>query len=78
MRIAALVACLLALAVPARAASGDVAFDAFVASTWPPAQAAGVSRDTFARETSGLTPDPAIKAQPGDSLAVDAVIMEFE
>ena len=64
MRIAALVACLLALAVPARAASGDVAFDAFVASTWPPAQAAGVSRDTFARETSGLTPDPAIKAQP--------------
>ena len=68
MRIATLVACrficLLALVAPAHAASGDAAFDAFVASAWPPAQAAGVSRETFARETSGLSPDPAIKAQP--------------
>ena len=64
MRIALLLVCLLAFAAPARAASGDAAFDAFVASAWPPAQAAGVSRETFARETAGLTPDPAIKAQP--------------
>ncbi|MCO5087306.1 MAG: lytic murein transglycosylase [Methylobacteriaceae bacterium] len=64
MRIALLFICLLALAAPARAASGDAAFDAFVASAWPPAQAAGVSRETFARETAGLTPDPAIKARP--------------
>ena len=64
MRIAALVVCLLAFAAPASAASGDAAFDAFVASAWPPAQAAGVSRATFDRETAGLTPDPAIKAQP--------------
>ena len=56
-------ACLLALAAPARAASGDPAFDAFVASAWPPAQAAGVSRETFDRETASLTPDPGIKAQ---------------
>ena len=64
MRIAALVLCLVAFAAPARAASGDAAFDAFIASAWPPAQAAGVSRGTFARETAGLSPDPAIKAQP--------------
>lgn len=64
MRIALLLVCLLAFAAPARAASGDAAFDAFVASAWPPAQAAGVSRETFARETAGLTPDPAIKARP--------------
>lgn len=64
MRIAAVFACLLVLAAPARAASDDPAFGAFVASAWPPAQAAGVSRETFVRETAGLTPDPAIKAQP--------------
>lgn len=64
MRIAVLFACLLALAAPARAASGDPAFDAFVASAWPPAQAAGVSRETFERATADLTPDPGIKAQP--------------
>ncbi len=65
MHIAAILfACLLAFATPVRAASGDPAFDAFVASAWPPAQAAGVSRETFERETAGLTPDPGIKAQP--------------
>ncbi len=78
MRIAALLACLLALAAPARAASGDAAFDAFVASAWPPAQAAGVTRETFERETAGLTPDPGIKAQPAKqgefSLAMHAYI----
>ena len=80
MRIALLLVCLLAFATPARAASGDAAFDAFVASAWPPAQAAGVSRETFARETAGLTPDPAIKAQPAKqgefSLAMHSYIAQ--
>src|SRR5215510_8276032 len=40
---------------PARAA--DAAFTQFIASLWPEAQAAGVSRETFERETRGLEPD---------------------
>src|ERR1700740_69151 len=40
---------------PARAA--DAAFTKFIASLWPEAQAAGVSRATFDRETAGLDPD---------------------
>jgi len=40
---------------PARAA--DAAFTQFIASLWPEAQAAGVSRATFDSETSGLEPD---------------------
>src|SRR5262247_3776670 len=40
---------------PARAA--DAAFTQFLASLWPEAQAAGVSRETFERETKGLEPD---------------------
>src|SRR5262249_14294273 len=43
------------LASPARAA--DPAFSQFIASLWPEAQAAGVSRATFDRETAGLEPD---------------------
>lgn len=64
MRIVALAFVALLAALPARAQSGDAEFDAFVASTWPPAKAAGVSRETFARATAGLTPDPAIHARP--------------
>lgn len=45
----------LAAHAPARAA--DAAFTAFIASLWPEAQAAGVSRATFERETRGLEPD---------------------
>ena len=45
----------LALQSPARAA--DAAFTQFIASLWPEAQAAGVSRETFDRETRGLEPD---------------------
>src|SRR5204862_1390826 len=41
--------------VSARAA--DAAFTQFIASLWPQAQAAGVSRETFDRETRGLEPD---------------------
>ncbi|MBU6458664.1 MAG: lytic murein transglycosylase [Bradyrhizobium sp.] len=40
---------------PARAA--DAAFTQFIASLWPEAQAAGVSRATFDNETRGLEPD---------------------
>jgi len=45
----------LALQSPARAA--DAAFTQFIASLWPEAQAAGVSRATFDAETRGLEPD---------------------
>ena len=41
---------------PARAAS-DAAFTQFIASLWPEAKAAGVSRATFERETANLEPD---------------------
>src|SRR3974390_1765115 len=40
---------------PARAA--DTGFSQFIASLWPEAQAAGVSRATFDAETRGLEPD---------------------
>jgi lytic murein transglycosylase len=40
---------------PAHAA--DAAFTQFIASLWPEAQAAGVSRETFDRETRALEPD---------------------
>src|SRR3954453_16639035 len=40
---------------PARAA--DAAFAQFIASLWPDAEAAGVSRATFEREARGLEPD---------------------
>ncbi|WP_249144648.1 lytic murein transglycosylase [Bradyrhizobium lablabi] len=43
------------IASPVRAA--DAAFTQFIASLWPEAQAAGVSRETFDRETRGLEPD---------------------
>jgi lytic murein transglycosylase len=37
--------------------AADTAFTQFIASLWPEAQAAGVSRETFDRETRGLEPD---------------------
>ncbi len=46
---------MLALGSPARAA--DAAFNQFIVSLWPEAQAAGVSRATFEAETRGLEPD---------------------
>src|ERR1700756_2233969 len=42
--------------IPAHAAP-DPAFTQFIASLWPDAQAQGVSRATFERETAGLEPD---------------------
>jgi len=58
MRRAALIAVAIASlcgSSPARAA--DAAFTQFIASLWPEAEAAGVSRATFDRETRGLEPD---------------------
>ena len=46
---------LAALSCSARAA--DAGFTQFIASLWPEAQAAGVSRATFDAETRGLEPD---------------------
>jgi hypothetical protein len=37
--------------------AADAAFTQFIASLWPEAQAAGVSRATFDAETKGLEPD---------------------
>jgi lytic murein transglycosylase len=54
LAVTALIAVLLFVA-PARAA--DAGFTNFVASLWPDAQAAGVSRATFDRETAGLERD---------------------
>src|ERR1700758_5113720 len=39
------------------ACAADAAFTQFIASLWPEAQAQGVSRTTFERETAGLEPD---------------------
>src|SRR6202790_4166650 len=39
------------------ARAADAGFTQFIASLWPEAQAAGVSRTTFDAETSGLEPD---------------------
>ncbi len=39
------------------AGAADAGFTQFIASLWPDAQAAGVSRATFDAETRGLEPD---------------------
>ncbi len=54
--VAVLLLALGSLSSPARAAP-DPAFTQFIASLWPEAQAAGVSRATFDAETRGLEPD---------------------
>jgi len=46
-----------AMATQFAAAAPDAAFTRFIASLWPEAQAAGVSRATFDTETRGLEPD---------------------
>jgi lytic murein transglycosylase len=43
--------------LPCEAHAADAAFTQFIASLWPEAQAAGVSRATFDTETRGLEPD---------------------
>jgi lytic murein transglycosylase len=47
----------LPLAVTPPAHAADAAFTQFIASLWPDAQAAGVSRATFDRQTAGLEPN---------------------
>lgn len=54
------IAAMLAVAIAFNASpacAADAAFAQFIASAWPEAQAAGVSRETFDRETRGLDPD---------------------
>ena len=53
--IAAMMIAVLCRSSDARAA--DATFTQFIASLWPEAQAAGVSRATFDAETLGLEPD---------------------
>jgi len=58
MRRAAIIAAAIAsLCGPSPARAADAAFSQFIASLWPEAQADGVSRATFDRETAGLEPD---------------------
>jgi lytic murein transglycosylase len=52
-----LLAFALMLVSPRSGHAADAAFTQFIASLWPEAQAAGVSRATFDRETTGLEPD---------------------
>src|SRR5712664_2945147 len=47
----------LVLLTVSAARAADAGFTQFIASLWPEAQAAGVSRATFDAETSGLEPD---------------------
>ncbi|MCW5702006.1 MAG: lytic murein transglycosylase [Bradyrhizobium sp.] len=56
-RIIAIGLLLSGLTFPSSARAVDAAFKQFIASLWPEAQAAGVSRATFDRETRGLEPD---------------------
>ena len=56
---ATIVACAVLLCAPLQrpAYAADAAFTQFIASLWPEAKAAGVSRETFDRETRSLEPD---------------------
>jgi lytic murein transglycosylase len=57
LRAPALCLVLLTLLAPLPAFAADAGFTQFIASLWPEAQAAGVSRATFDAETRGLEPD---------------------
>src|SRR6516162_11053969 len=56
-RTAFMVAVIATLCGPSSARAADPAFTQFIASLWPEAQAGGVSRATFDRETANLEPD---------------------
>jgi lytic murein transglycosylase len=56
-RVARVVAFVLFTSALSPAHAADAAFTQFIASLWPEAQAAGVSRATFDRETAGLEPN---------------------
>ncbi len=57
MRLVAFAVMLLMIVAASSARAADAAFTQFIASLWPEAQAAGVSRATFDAETRGLEPD---------------------
>src|ERR1700690_686790 len=56
-RVPVIAAVLAVMANLAPAGAADAAFTQFIASLWPEAEAAGVSRQTFDTETRGLEPD---------------------
>lgn len=56
-RIVRLLSVISIMASVAPAHAADAGFTQFIASLWPEAQAAGVSRTTFDAETRGLEPD---------------------
>jgi lytic murein transglycosylase len=56
-RVPVIAAVLAVMASVAPAGAADAGFTQFIASLWPEAQAAGVSRATFDTETRGLEPD---------------------
>src|ERR1700723_3887482 len=56
-RVPVIAAVLAVMASIAPACAADAGFTQFIASLWPEAQAAGVSRATFDAETRGLEPD---------------------
>jgi lytic murein transglycosylase len=56
-RMPVIAAVLAVMASVAPACAADAGFTQFIASLWPEAQAAGVSRATFDAETRGLEPD---------------------
>jgi lytic murein transglycosylase len=56
-RLAFMVAVIAVLCGSTAARAADAAFTQFIASLWPEAEAAGVSRATFDAETRGLEPD---------------------
>jgi lytic murein transglycosylase len=59
-RALCLVVAVAALSTPGLAARPSVDFDAFIASLWPDAKTAGVSRTTFDAAFAGLKPDLSI------------------
>lgn len=66
-------ALVLGLLLAARPALADAGFDRWLAAQWPAAQAMGISRATFERETTGLEPDYGLPdlALPGKPKAPD-------
>ena len=56
-RVAVILAAIAILCGSPPARATDAAFTQFIAALWPEAEAAGVSRATFDRETRGLEPD---------------------
>src|ERR1035437_4227466 len=69
LRSAAFLLFAIALLVAPGAYAADIAFQKFLAETWPQAQALGVARATYDAATRGLEPDLSLPdlALPGRS-----------